>query len=180
MFLLDNQLVRKDWGQAKALVTGLVEKHGGTVRTARHWEERRLAYAIKKRNRATYLLTYCDLQTETIPQLSRDLELSEQVLRYLITSAKEIPEKEGELTRNETSADFVLPEPPADDHSDEPEPERERERERSRRSDSDSDDSSSDDDSESGDAEASSDDEEPRKKARSKASDDDEEEEEEN
>ena len=122
MFLLDNELVRENWTEAKGLVTAAVEKHGGKVLSARRWDERRLAYPIKRKNRATYLLTYCEIDGANLVGLRRDLDLSERVLRYLITSADEVPESELELAKGELAPDFAVPPPPDDDA---PEPEEE-------------------------------------------------------
>ena len=122
MFLLDNQVVREDWNQAKGLVTGTLEKHGGKVLTARRWDERRLAYPIRGRRRATYLLTYYQLPRETFPAMRRDFDLSEGVLRYLMLSVKAVPEGEDELAAAEQAADFSVPEPPPDDAPDPEEP----------------------------------------------------------
>ena len=126
MFLLDNDSVRSGWRAAKGVVTGLVEKHGGKTVTARRWDERRLAYPIKGKRRATYLLTYCDLAEDAIPGLVRDLEINERVLRHLILRADSVPEAEHELSRAEDADDFSVPAPPEDDAVDvveEPEPE---------------------------------------------------------
>ncbi|MCZ6596017.1 MAG: 30S ribosomal protein S6 [Planctomycetota bacterium] len=114
MFLIDNDAVRAGWSDAKAVVTNALEKHGGTVRTARRWDERRLAYPVKGRNRATYLLSYFDLGGDAIPALSRELELRESVLRYLLIGVPAIPKGEQELSEAELSADFTVPEPPPD------------------------------------------------------------------
>ena len=146
MFLIDNDVVRAGWREAKSAVTKLVAKHGGEIRSCRRWDERRLAYPIKRRRRATYLLTYCDLPSTALAPLNRDLEINEVVLRHLLLRADELPAQELELTAAEDSKDFVLPEPPPDDHSDD---EMETHAE-GRRSDDDDDDSvSSDDDEES-------------------------------
>jgi ribosomal protein S6 len=123
MFLIDNDTVRASWQQAKASVAGLIEKHGGKVRTSRRWAERRLSYPIRRRNRATYLLSYLELPQEHIPGLHRDLEINDMVLRHLFMRAEEVPAEEVELSEAESANDFVVPEPPADDAIDEPEPE---------------------------------------------------------
>ena len=121
MFLIDNDAVRAGWPSAKEAVGAVVTKHGGSVRTARRWDERRLAYPIRRRNRATFLLSYCDFPSDGIANVRRDLDISETVLRYLILSAGEIPEEEVELTRAEAADEFTVPEPPADNAVDEPE-----------------------------------------------------------
>ena len=121
MFVIDNDAVRTGWNDVKKNVVALVEKHGGRVRTARRWGERRLTYPMRHKNRGTFLLTYLDLAPEHTAELRRDLDISEYCLRYLILAAEEVPAEEVELSASEESADFVLPEPPPDDHDDEAE-----------------------------------------------------------
>lgn len=121
MFLIDNDAVRAGWQSAKETVGAVVTKHGGSVKTARRWDERRLAYSIRRRNRATYLLSYCDFPSDGIASIRRDLDISETVLRYLLLRTDKIPEEEVELTRAESTDEFKVPEPPADDAVDEPE-----------------------------------------------------------
>ena len=115
MFLLDNQAVRADWNGAKSTVTGVLEKHGAKVHTARRWDERKLAFPVKHRKRGTYLLAYYDLETEGIDGLRRDLELSETVLRYLLLRTDEVPEAEVEKGKVELEDGYVPPAPPEDD-----------------------------------------------------------------
>jgi small subunit ribosomal protein S6 len=115
MFLLDNEVVRAGWREAKAVVTDILTKNGAEVRTARRWDERRLAYPVRRRRRATYLLAYYTIPPEGIHGLVRDLDLNETVLRYLQLRADLVPETEAELAAAEDAADFVAPVPPADD-----------------------------------------------------------------
>lgn len=121
MFLLDNTVVREDWKKAKAVINDAVAKHGGTVRTSRRWDERRLAYPIRGKNRATYVLCYVEIPGTSLPLLRRELELSERILRYLLLKVDEIPATEHELTTAEEAEGFVVPAPPPDDVV-EPEP----------------------------------------------------------
>lgn len=114
MFLLDNNVVREDWNEAKATATGILEKHGASVTTARRWAERSLAYTIQKRNRGTYLLVHFEADPANISIMRRDLELNETVMRYLILTCDGVPEGEAELHEAELSADFSVPEPPED------------------------------------------------------------------
>lgn len=115
MYLLDNNAVRAGWNEAKAAATGLVVKHGGKVLSARRWDERKLAYPIKRRRRGTYLLAYCELGPDGIATLRRELDLTENVLRYLILSAEAVPAQELELSQVESQAGFVVPPPPPED-----------------------------------------------------------------
>jgi small subunit ribosomal protein S6 len=121
MFLLDNQVVREDWKKAKAIVSDTIEKHGGKVTTLRRFDERKLAYTIRRRNRGTFFLAYFEIPGGAIPAMRRDLELSERVLRYLMLAVESVPENEATLSSAENAADFVVPAPPPDDMV-EPEP----------------------------------------------------------
>ena len=124
MFLLDNDVVREGYEGAKALVTGGLDKHGATVLSARRWDERRLAYPIDGRRRATFVIAYYQIAGGEMPALRREFDLSEQVLRYLLTCVDALPEGEVELALAEGAAEFAVPEPPDDDAPDpEPEPE---------------------------------------------------------
>ena len=114
MFLIDNDLVREDWSSAKAVVTSTLEKYGATIHTARRWDERALAYPIKGRRRATFLLTYFELDGQRSPELRRELEINDGVLRYMMVSADELPETEQEANAAESADDFEVPAPPAD------------------------------------------------------------------
>jgi len=116
MFLVDNAVVREDWGRAKSTVTGILEKHGATVLSARRWDERRLAYPIKGKHRATFLLAYYNIPAQQIPAMRRDFELNETVLRTLELVVDAVPETEAEFVTAEASPEFKVPTPPDDDH----------------------------------------------------------------
>jgi small subunit ribosomal protein S6 len=120
MFLLDNQVVREDWKKAKSLVTDTLRKHGAKVVSARRWDERRLAYPIRRRRRATYCLTFYEMGNAGILGLRRDLELNENILRYMILAKDTVPASEIELAAAEDAAGFAVPAPPPDDAPDAP------------------------------------------------------------
>jgi small subunit ribosomal protein S6 len=162
MYLLDNNAVRAGWKEAKASALASIEKHGGKVLSARRWEERRLAYPVRRRRRGTYLLIHAELEPGEITPLRRELDISESVLRYLILQVEAVPPQEIELTQAEAATDFVVPMPPPDDvlESDEDEGVEQRSGEASASDDSDSDDSD-------GDTEDSDEDSGPKAKKRS-------------
>lgn len=115
MFLLDNQAVRENWAKAKGSIIESLTKHGAKVVSARHWEERKLAYPIKGRNRGTYLLAFFECGSEGVNQMRRDFELDDRVLRYLLIRADALPAGELEKSQAEGSAEFALPTPPVDE-----------------------------------------------------------------
>ena len=120
MILLSNQVVREDWRKAKAMVEGFLTKHGASVKSLRRYEERRLSYPMNKNMRATYYLAYFEIAGgvnagEAIPNLRREFELSEVVLRHLILAVDEMPEEELALAALENDSEYTVPAPPADD-----------------------------------------------------------------
>ncbi|MEL6431118.1 MAG: 30S ribosomal protein S6 [Planctomycetota bacterium] len=115
LVLLDNDVVRKDWKQAKAVVKDTITKYDGDLKSCRRWDERRLAYPIKRKNRATYFIAYHGMDTDRIPGFLRDLELNERVLRHMMVKVDDLPEKELELAAEEDGVDFVVEAPPEDD-----------------------------------------------------------------
>lgn len=123
MVLLDNDVVRSDWKKAKAIVTDTVAKYDGSLETCRRWDERRLAYPMKRKNRATFYIAYHDMPGDKIPGFLRDLELNERVLRYLMLKVEECPEEERKLAAEEDGAEYTVPEPPEDDEIELPEEE---------------------------------------------------------
>ncbi len=112
MFLLDNQVVRADWNRAKSAVTDTLAKHGATVLSARRWDERKLAYTIKGKTRATYLLAYFEVGANGVNEMRRDLELDERVMRYLIVRVEALPAGELEKAAEEAGVGFTIPPPP--------------------------------------------------------------------
>ena len=93
MFLLDNDLVRAGWPKAKSTVSGLLEKHGGTVLTSRRWDERRLAYRIKKNRKAHYTLMNITAPHAAVAEMERQMGLSEDVLRFMTFRVDELDEE---------------------------------------------------------------------------------------
>ena len=118
MFLIDNDVVRTDWRAAKSIVTDTLTKYGATIHTARRWDERRLAYPINGKERATYFLAYYELPTEDYAPLRRDMDLNDKVLRYLQLAVDQVPEDEAAKAAEEDDANYIVPEPPEDDEPD--------------------------------------------------------------
>jgi ribosomal protein S6 len=92
MILLDNREVKKGWQALKDNVTGLFQKHGAEIVSAKLWDERRLAYPINHQLRGTYLLVYSKGSTGAVDAIRRDLEYAESVLRYMTMSCDDVPE----------------------------------------------------------------------------------------
>lgn len=96
MFLLDSARAAKDWEGTEALVTGVLTRYGAKLLIKDRWDERKLAYPVKKQRRGTYYLAYFEAPTSALAEIRRDLQLTEGVLRFLMLAWPEdqpVPEK---------------------------------------------------------------------------------------
>lgn len=69
---------------ANERIANLVTSAGGTVAARHTWGRRRLAYPIRKINDGIYVTDYITLPTTAVRGLERALQLTEDVLRYLV------------------------------------------------------------------------------------------------
>ncbi len=84
MFLVDTAQATSDWdGTVKAIET-VLERADADVLSVRKWDERRLAYPVKGKERGTYFLCYFKAPTDNIVGLERDVQLSEVLLRVMV------------------------------------------------------------------------------------------------
>jgi small subunit ribosomal protein S6 len=85
MWVVDANTGREDYNKVLAGLKEVVEKGGGTWINADKWEERRLAYSIKKKKRGLYIINHFSAATESITKIDRNARLSDLVLRHMIT-----------------------------------------------------------------------------------------------
>jgi small subunit ribosomal protein S6 len=89
-------------GQAQAAdLAGVIEhineifhRSGAEVIAMRKWDERRLAYEIKKQKRGLYILAYVKIPARNMPLFERDCNLSERLLRVMSLRADHLTEDE--------------------------------------------------------------------------------------
>lgn len=75
-------------------VESIVTSHEGKVILLRKWDERRLAYEIKKQKRGLYILCFFEGPTTAVEKITRDVNLSEDILRVLVTDASHLSVEE--------------------------------------------------------------------------------------
>ncbi|MBE3556508.1 MAG: 30S ribosomal protein S6 [Firmicutes bacterium] len=63
----------------------VVEQHGGEVEEIKDWGRRRLAYEVDRVHEGQYVLMTFQGETETLEALDRQMKLSEDILRHMIT-----------------------------------------------------------------------------------------------
>lgn len=85
MWVVDANVARESMTKVMAGLKEIVEKSGGTWINGDKWEERRLAYSIKKKKRGMYVLSHFSSATESLTRLERNIQISDLVLRALVT-----------------------------------------------------------------------------------------------
>jgi small subunit ribosomal protein S6 len=73
--------------KAVGISRGIIERHGGQVLVAKKWDERKLAYEIGGQKRGLYVITYFTAPGTAVGGIERDVNLSEDVLRVMVTDA---------------------------------------------------------------------------------------------
>jgi len=106
LLLLSQPAAASDFGGTIEFIRQAFERAEADVIAMRKWDERRLAYTIKGQKRGTFILTYFRARGSQIPNIERDFNLSEQVLRSLILRSDHLGETELELARKD--ADLTL------------------------------------------------------------------------
>ncbi len=94
VMFLASQAAAASFGDLVAHINHLIERASGEVVAMKKWDERRLAYEIDKQKRGVYILAYISMPTDQVAHLERDVQISDQLLRVLITSAEHLTEEE--------------------------------------------------------------------------------------
>lgn len=66
------------------LIRRPVEGEGGTLDEVDNWGRKKLAYPIQKHLEGNYVLTRLQVDPQKTTELERGLQISEEVLRYLL------------------------------------------------------------------------------------------------
>lgn len=115
LFLFDSAEATKSLENLVAHVDALLKKHGAQVMKIEKWDDRKLTYDVKKIKRGTYLLAHYQAEPQSSSNIRRDAQLSELILRHLVTEEDDLPTKlkereEIKKRRAEMIAAGVLPE----------------------------------------------------------------------
>src|SRR5688572_23624688 len=77
-----------------AAVRGIIERHGGQIIVLKKWDERKLAYELKRQKRGLYVIAYFRAPGSAVTAIEREVNLSEDMLRVLVTKADHLTEAE--------------------------------------------------------------------------------------
>ena len=72
----------------------LIERHGGQILVIKKWDERRLAYEMGGQKRGTYVIAFYKGPGSSVTAIERDVNLSETILRVMITRADHLNQDE--------------------------------------------------------------------------------------
>ena len=74
-----------DLSKAEEKVTKIFTANGGKVVNTDNWGKRKLAYTIKKQEHAIYVFYTVDMPGEGVKKVESTLNITDEVIRYLIT-----------------------------------------------------------------------------------------------
>lgn len=83
LFLLDHGKVKNEVQKGIDEITALIGKQGGEIEKIGKWDERKLAYEIRRQKRGVYVLAHFRFSGDKIDELRRDFQLNELVVRQL-------------------------------------------------------------------------------------------------
>jgi small subunit ribosomal protein S6 len=84
MFIVDSAKAKEDYAKMEAECLGCLTRHGAEIVKSVKWDDRRLAYEIRKVKRGTFILVHFNSDTQAIAKMERQCALNENVLRVLI------------------------------------------------------------------------------------------------
>lgn len=130
MFLIDSSLAGSDWDGIIAAIRTILEKAESEIISIEKWDDRRLAYDIKRISRGTYILSYFRVDGGRIQDIEKSVRLSEKIMRVLILTGehlspedieKDTPalklEKEKQEKQEKQESQEATPETPAESAS---------------------------------------------------------------
>jgi small subunit ribosomal protein S6 len=84
LWIVDAAYGREDFNKVATEVRETVEKGGGKIVNVDKWEERKLAYPIKKKKRGLYVICHFTAPTQNVTKIDRAARLNELFLRHMI------------------------------------------------------------------------------------------------
>lgn len=94
VMFLASQSAAAQLGQLLEHINEIISRAHAEVIAMRKWDDRRLAYEIDKQKRGVYILAYVRCAGDQVAHIERDVAISEQLLRVLITTADHLTEEE--------------------------------------------------------------------------------------
>ena len=94
LFLVSQAALASDSAGVTAHVQEMLDRAEAETLSLHRWDERKLAYPVDNQKRGTYLISYFKARPTQIANITRDCNLSEQVLRVMFVRADHMGETE--------------------------------------------------------------------------------------
>lgn len=94
MFLVDSALVGSNEDGINDTIKTILEKAGAEIVAIKKWDDRKLAYEIRGKNRGIYILCYFRVDGLKIKDIENSVKLSEQIMRVLILNAEKMTDED--------------------------------------------------------------------------------------
>ncbi len=111
LFLLDANEAGKSWSDVASYIDHLFAKNQARLEYSERWSDKKLAYPVRGVTKGTYYLTYFRAPTARVNALRRDAEISERILRLLITQEEWTEEEMHKRREAARSRSEQTPEP---------------------------------------------------------------------
>ena len=89
ILILKPDLEEAQVDQSVEKVTSILQKFGGSILKLDRWGKKRLAYRVKKNKFGYYLNIYHTCEPGKVPELEREYQLYDQVIKYLVIRLEE-------------------------------------------------------------------------------------------
>ena len=87
VIVLSPEATEEEVSTTVEMVDGLIKDRGGTVGEHESWGLRRLAFPVMKFQEGNYALTRFESSPGSLAELERNLNASQDILRFLVTKA---------------------------------------------------------------------------------------------
>ena len=89
VLILKPDLEEAQVDQSVEKITSILQKFGGSIIKLDRWGKKRLAYRVKKNKFGYYLNIYHTCEPGKVPDLEREYQLYDQVIKYLVIRLEE-------------------------------------------------------------------------------------------
>ncbi len=83
LLLLSPELTSEERENTLAVVTGVIEREGGSILTADHWGMRDLAYPVRKQMRGYYVRYEYNAPPQLIAEMERIIRITDGIYKFI-------------------------------------------------------------------------------------------------
>lgn len=94
LFILNPNLSEEGRERALARIGNDIETRNGKIQKVIFWERKRFAYEMDGFREGYYYVVYFNAKTDLLPEVYRDCNLNEDLIRYTVIAADNIPEED--------------------------------------------------------------------------------------